>query len=71
MWRSELNNEKISNERWLKKTNFWKKRKAKEHKVKEKELWKRLAELNCEVKDNKKEKKEAKKKKKKSETIIN
>ena len=39
--------------------------------MKEKEMWKRLAELNCEFKDNKKAKKEEKEKKKMSETIIN
>ena len=45
-----------------------KKRKTEENKIKEKDMWERLSELNAEFKDIKKAKKEATKM---SETIIN
>ena len=45
-----------------------KKRKVEENKIKQKDMWERLAKLNGELKDVKKEKKEAKKM---PETIIN
>ena len=48
--------------KWLKKAKFFKKsQNAEENKVKEKNMWNRLAQLNSEFKDIKKAKKEPKK----------
>ena len=57
-----LKNENEKEQKWLKITNFWKKKKKQEeNKEKEKAMWKRLGELNQEFKDIKENKKKSKK----------
>ena len=61
-WKSTLKNENEKEEKWLKITNvFLKKKKQEENKEKEKAMWKRLGELNQEFKDIKENKKKSEK----------
>ena len=57
-----MKNENEKEEKWLKITNaFLKKKKQEENKEKEKAMWKRLGELNQEFKDIKENKKKSEK----------